>query len=699
MVGGGCYRVIRSAKLQTITVPVETKRYFKVFPDQIQLNGNHLRMVNRADDGRNYLISATLSDRQDLRQLMDTKHPLFVAIEGHAESIQPATNENQFNSQRFYYAQGVFNCLRGNCSVKGSITPQGIDYLHCWRLWLMNYFKTMPAPLSLYCNRLLLGISDEGLEKTIRQVQVLGIIHLFCLSGLHVAVLCRIIRSLLSAINLPREWINYCQMVLLPVYWIIGGGSVSLTRAVLMMEFGLFTKAFSRLRGLNGWSITLMLHLIFSPSLAMNFGGQLSYLLSFSLSRIKWHNRLRQTAGLTIISLPVVVNTTYQIHLLTMVINWLMIPIFSFIVLPTLLICALCGWLFPELVYFCNNGLMLFQHLIQWLADLPGEVVIGKIGNPLSAVLVVMSLLTADSFKHQKLLRIIILLTYVFIFCWHRFPVQGEVTFFDIGQGDSILIQTPFNRQVIMIDTGGRPQYHRKNIQNSHSSINDAQRISINYLKSKGINQIDAIFLSHRDTDHIGYLESICQELKVQLILVPSGMENLSCFKRKVPANVKVLPVTDQCDLTNLKLKVLHPFHSGNGRNEDSMVLYGIFGGKSFIFSGDLDRAGERQVIKYYPQLKADIVKLGHHGSKTSSDPHYLRQLHPQLAIISAGRHNRYGHPHHETISTLKQQQISFWSTQKYGMIKYRYSHDSGKFQTTLKGDEFAWIQSTSKNN
>lgn len=693
VIAGQCDRITRLARAETVAVPSKSQRNFRILPDEIKLNGNHLRMVARADDGQRYLVSATVPKYQQLQQLKWAKRPLAVTIDGQVEPIQPATNENQFDSQRYYYAQGIYNCLHGSCVIKGELVPKGVEYLHVGRLSLMNYFKTFPSPLSLFCNRLLLGISDEELGETIRQVQILGIIHLFCLSGLHVTVLCRIIRQLLVFLNLPCEWITYCQMMMLPIYWFIGGGSISLTRAILMMEFGLFTQCYRRLRSVDGWSLTLTLHLLLMPNLIMSFGGDLSYLLSFSLKRIKWENGLRQTVGLTIISLPVVLNMTYQIHLLTMIVNWLLIPLFSWVLLPMLLICAFFGWLSVDLISFCNSGLIILQQFIKWLSELPGVVIFGKIGNSLTVVLIFLSLMAIEGLKQRKWPLITLVLTYGLIFCCYHFPIHGEVTFFDIGQGDSILIRTPLNRQVMMIDTGGRPVFKRPEWQKRRYQTDDAQRISVNYLKSKGISKIDVIFLSHRDADHLGYLASICRELQVRQIVVPAGMEQLATFYRRVPSGTRIWPVTNQSELAKLNLKVLHPFQPGEGRNEDSMVLYGIFGGKSFLFSGDLDRNGERKIIKYYPWLTADVVKLGHHGSKTSSDEHYLKKLHPKLAIISAGRNNRYGHPNQETITTLNHQHIPFWSTQKYGMIKYSFDRHGGRFQTTLRGDEFAWMQ------
>ena len=99
------------------------------------------------------------------------------------------------------------------------------------------------------------------------------------------------------------------------------------------------------------------------------------------------------------------------------------------------------------------------------------------------------------------------------------------------------------------------------------------------------------------------------------------------------------------------------------------------------------------QVLKQYPQLRVDIIKLGHHGSHTASDPRFLNKLRPSLAIISAGRKNRYGHPHQVTLNNLRRLQIPYLSTQRYGMISYVYFGHYGHIKTQLVGDELSWMQ------
>ncbi|WP_311408527.1 ComEC/Rec2 family competence protein [Liquorilactobacillus uvarum] len=114
----------------------------------------------------------------------------------------------------------------------------------------------------------------------------------------------------------------------------------------------------------------------------------------------------------------------------------------------------------------------------------------------------------------------------------------------------------------------------------------------------------------------------------------------------------------------------MHPFSEGEGKNESSIAVTTNLNGVNVIISGDLDKSGELEICRRTPELRADILKTGHHGGKTSTAEGYVQQLQPKLAIISAGRANRYGHPNLETLETLRQNRISYLNTAKVGMIK-----------------------------
>jgi len=124
-------------------------------------------------------------------------------------------------------------------------------------------------------------------------------------------------------------------------------------------------------------------------------------------------------------------------------------------------------------------------------------------------------------------------------------------------------------------------------------------------------------------------------------------------------------------------LQVLAP-ESGAGQNEDSMVIKTKVGDKTFLFTGDLEQAGEKKLIRDYPNLKVDILKLGHHGSRTSTAPEFVAAIDPQFGIVSSGRNNRYGHPHEEVLETLVNQTVL--RTDQQGMIQFIWSEKQQSF-------------------
>lgn len=687
-----CSIIIYNAHRQTIVQEHEVVQTVIIQPDMAKFNGNLVTTIAKTSNGNKYLCNITVSEKSTLIKLKEHSGLMAVDVKGTIQPIIPGTNENQFDSRQFYKTQNVFNSLRGkNVSIKPVTDFKGM-FLHVQRAKLIHYFQTFPSPCSYFCNRLLLGYSDIEMNETVKEVQKLGIIHLFCLSGLHVSVLCMFVRKILSMFNFTRERINLIQMFTLPIFWVIGGQSTSLTRAILMIELSLMCQV-AKIKSCDTWSLGLLLHTFISPGVLLNLSGQLSYLLSFALCRYKWTNVWQQTMDLNLISFPVLLNATYQVHLLTTLLNYVMIPFFSLVILPGVLICAILGPKITLVMNVCNQGLIFYQGLLHYLAEFPGLIVFGKMPSWLCIVLLICTLLWCENVSASPMIFKILVIGYIFGFLWIHFPIHGEITFFDIGQGDSILIREPFNRTVCLIDTGGQLNFKTPKWQKRTVTVDGAQKSSVNYLKSKGITSINAVLLSHSDEDHIGFLKTICGELNVKSVIVPLGMEHLNKFTKKIPPTVKVIPVTNQDTFNNLPLKVIHPFKKGHGKNEDSMVLYGNFGLKSFLFMGDLDRNGEMKIIKSYPNLKADVVKLGHHGSRTSSAPNFIRKLQPQLAIISAGRHNRYGHPNQETLSTLKRESVPALSTQRQGMIKYNYGKHYGWFKTQLKGDEFSWMR------
>lgn len=689
-------------RIQSVTVNRQhkvTNHSYLISPDQLTNNANLIRA--RATDiqtGERVLLVYFIKNDREAQKLSKVSTLMRWTVSGNKQPIEPATNFNQFDSQHYYWQFHIYNQIKcDRLKVENSSQAGLIQKCHILRAQLYAYFSRFPHPLAGYCQQLILGMKNEQSAELMENVKRLGLLHLFCISGMHVVLITDCLRKGLVRVRLNSEDIEWLLIVSLPFYLVIGGGSVSLVRAVIMAEMGLIRRV-TGLSSLDGWAISLIGGLMVDPWLLLTLGGQLSYLLSFTLQVIPdTIHSYRRSLLLNLISLPSILAFVYEIHLLTFVCSFLIIPLFSGLIFPAVIISALLfNWL-PLFSLLVNWLLKWFELLLGELSSWPGMISFGKPFPIIIWLLFIVTLLIIDHYQLKSLLLLGSM--YIIAFMTIHIPLYGEVTFVDIGQGDSAIIRYPFSNRVELIDTGGKVLFGNRIVQTKN---NYATRTSVNYLKSCGISKIDTIYLSHHDLDHIGYLTSFLQNFRVQRIAVPKGMEKQRSLIRLIPVDCQqvpqIVPVMVGNKFSSSKLYVLHPFGKGKGNNEDSMVLAGTFGKAKFMFMGDLDRQGERQVLHRNPNLQINVLKLGHHGSKTSSDPQFISRLNPQIGIISAGRQNRYGHPNQETLVTLKKNTVRAVSTQKYGMIRYRYFENNCYWQTKLKGDEYGWMLSRLSN-
>ncbi len=246
---------------------------------------------------------------------------------------------------------------------------------------------------------------------------------------------------------------------------------------------------------------------------------------------------------------------------------------------------------------------------------------------------------------------------------------DGElrVHFIDCGQGDAALILLP-NGQNIMIDTG-----------TYQSEIYVSE-----YLKSLKINKIDSLILSHTHSDHIGGAAEIIDVFDVGRVIMPdishlddSEYPNSPSFEKllkKIDNSNLTLTVSDAGDIFNyddVKVRVLSPFKEYKSQNNTSLVIRLEYGNTSFLFTGDSEKEVENDILKseYSEYLSADVLKIAHHGSSTSSTEKYINKINPSYAIISCGEDNDYGHPHRETVALLNKLKIQTYRTDKDGTV------------------------------
>lgn len=649
----------------------------KVHPDEVKIrdDGFSIHAFDNSFDHQGVQAFIPLDQSEAIQKLRNNTQDLELTVKGNLGPLAQPTNVNQFDFRRIMYGKKVYYNLSKAQLVAAQQLPlrNFSAWVHHWRKRLLNRCQRFAEPLRSYCAGIVLGEQTDFLKENSEKLRNLGIIHLFCISGLHVFYFVRLIEKIGVWLRIDRETLVTIQIVILPIYFILGGGSTSLFRAVTLVLIKLVTQrlGLNFLSGIEIWCVVLLMNLWINPFVLLQMGGQLNYILSLVLISQNTTNSLEISLKLFLVEVPIILFSMYKIHLLTVLFNLLCVPIFSSLVIP-IVVTAFCVPLTAGLI---NQAIKGVEWGLQQLDRLPGLLLIGKPGRWLVCFLLIIALklVASNAQSLKKRLGKIYWLTWLVTGIYFHILPFGEITFFDVGQGDSILIREPFNRSVTMVDTGGKLQFGSR----SKTASSIAKNSSINYLQSMGIGKIDTLCLTHQDVDHVGEAKVILQNLKVRQLLFPAGVEKTDNFRYQILPylhQTRIVAVLKGAQVARLPLQILYPERPGKGANEDSLVLEGKFGGKRILLTGDLDINGEQKLLQNPESIgKVDIFKLGHHGSKTANSSELLSAISPKLAVVSAGRNNRYGHPNPEVVERLRQLRIPTVSTQDYGMISYRY--------------------------
>jgi competence protein ComEC len=270
-------------------------------------------------------------------------------------------------------------------------------------------------------------------------------------------------------------------------------------------------------------------------------------------------------------------------------------------------------------------------------------------------------------FRREVLLISILLLILANLYLWRFvFSLDGnlQVIFFDVGQGDSIFIETPQGHQ-ILIDGG------------PSKKILEKLAMELPFWDRT----LDLVILSHPEKDHLEGLNYVLRRYKVENILWTGVLRETNVFREwqealeKEKANEVIAKAEEEIKAGNVKIFILYPFQSLAGKeyknsNDTSIVANLVFGENSFLFTGDATKKTEQQLLAKKLDIDSDVLKVGHHGSKTSTSKEFLKEVSPEIAVISCGRNNRYGHPHKEVLQNLRNFGIKILNTCQKGDIK-----------------------------
>lgn len=505
-----------------------------------------------------------------------------------------------------------------------------------------------------YYKMLILGIKDETIEKVMEQYRKNGISHVFAISGLHLIGIYKLFAKIIKKIFKSKKTDLVLPFIILSFYNTLIFKSISSQRAYCFLLLNTLNKLFNlELSNKKIFLYNLGIAILKNPYSIYQISFWYSYIVSFtliffSISKKKKYASLKNGLLIFAVTIPITINSSYEINPWTIMNNIMMVPIITGILFPILIITTI----FPILEPLENIIIIGVEYMNTLLSNLVlSEIGMRKIPEIILGLYYL--LLYGYVLLRKNKILIYLLILVIFYIITPKLNPYGYIYFLDVGQGDSALIISPYQKETILIDTGMENKYNLENV--------------LKFIKSLGLNHIDYMILSHGDEDHIGNALGLLKEFEVNRIILNNGAKNI--YEKSIEHQYSYKMSTE---MTLNQIKVKELIHQlSEEENDDSRILNICLYQTCTLFMGDASTKVEEELIKKY-QIKSEIVKIGHHGSKNSTSNTFLKQTNFQDAIISAGRNNIYHHPHSIVLKHLKENHINIWNTQEKGTIKVR---------------------------
>ena len=264
----------------------------------------------------------------------------------------------------------------------------------------------------------------------------------------------------------------------------------------------------------------------------------------------------------------------------------------------------------------------------------------------------------------------------------------NELIMIDVGQGDSILVMAPGWNQATLIDTGGLSDFASKEEWKRRKRKPQGDTTVIPALQAEGLSELSQVMLSHGDEDHVGNLRTIAQQIKIKEMVIGKGMEKLPLMqqlKRDYPSiRWKLVSSGNEWKWNQMKWQILWPKDTSKGENDDSIVALLTIQKHTMLLTGDASEKVEDTILKDAPNLHFSILKVGHHGSRTSTSEALLKKASPSIALVSCGKNNRYRHPSIETIGRLNGIHAHIFRTDHDGQIRLYFRKEQIEIYTKL---------------
>lgn len=640
---------------------------------------------------------------------------MHVRLEGMLVLPELPRNPGQFNRRIYESGKKIDFYLENPTVLEVKEQRSGVrEVVEIWKTEMMNRCEKIYQDEEAGILEAMLFGEKSELSGDIKELyQAAGISHVLVISGLHISLLALAVAGILRRLGFPMPVWVILSVGVLAGYGILIGQPTTAVRALLMF----FVLQGARLLGrsydlLSALAFAGILMLLDNPDLILDGGCRLSFC---AVIGVGWYvsekNKIFRSIGekekrknrgkggkgssagaileniragwyLWLFTLPVMLDTFYQVSVVGLLWNLVAIPLLPVIIASGGLGVVLAGWniFLGSLAGSPAYGMLqLYQEIGNISEKLPvGMWTPGQPSKPVIAgyylVIFLLVLVEKQLIKREKRWKIfpgmeLCSMLLLLLLMAHPWQQREKITFLDVGQGDASLLQS--GGQTLLLDGG------------STSQKNVGTYVILPYIKQQGISCLEAVVLTHTDQDHINGVTEVLEEgkkgwLTVKNLMYPYWMEGteqgkqLKKLAEEAGASCRKIRAGDRLTIGKAEAVVLYPKEQEKiaEPNAGSLVLFWKWEGVRAMFTGDLPEEKERELLQNLPAC--EILQVGHHGSATSTCREFLEQIQPSLAVISCAMKNRYGHPSPDTVDRLKKTGCEIRYTMKSGAITIR---------------------------
>lgn len=658
-------------EMVTITSDIQEKEYEKVCTAKI------------VKSNKKILINIKMS-----QNIPSIKYGDSLYIEGEFKQPEEARNYKGYNYKQYLKTKKIIGTVELE-KVKILKSSNG-SFIHNIQKYIRDTINgTLTDEEGNLLLAILLGDKDKLSEDIQESFKTSNLSHMLAVSGAHVSYIILGLTYVLQNSIIGKKNGKIVCIIFLLAFMAITNFTPSVTRACIMAILTLFSSIIYRKSDVyTNISVAALITLIFNPYSLLDLGFQLSY--GGTIGIIIFIKRIQEKK-----SNSKVINYIKQMALVSIYANIIIIPImmyhfntvsFTFIISnimasPILGIIVITGFLFiiasitvkpltRLIAIFIKPILSILIKISQICSKLPFSnilVVTPYMFNVISYYAIILYCIKSKKNNKCKIIICLLIVLILINFIIYIFPQKLRIFFIDVGQGDSTLIITP-DKKTVLIDGGGS------------DSFDVGEKVLLPYLLDRRILKIDYVLISHFDTDHCGGILTIMEKVKVKNIIISEQAEHSENYERfkklMIHKKIRLIEVKkgDKIKIGRYsEFKILFPTSrllSENPLNNNSIVAQFNYNNFKMLFTGDIEKLAEQQILKAEKaEIRADILKVAHHGSKTSSIPEFIKAVKPKIALIGVGKNNTFGHPNQQTIKNLENIKCRIYRTDLQGEI------------------------------